>query len=101
MINYSFSFKKLKDKFKNKRLNLTIVVILVVLGFSIYTWLRAEWIIKLYIEMSEVEPALLNFDSSKIYNLAFQKIILFAGIVFASTALLLKVIPDKKDKSKY
>jgi len=85
---------KIKQRIK---LILVILSILIVLGFSLYTWLGAEsWATTVQGgDQWYSEPELSRMEVRDVYNLAFQRIILFGGFVFASAFIFLKVVEDK------
>ena len=92
--------KRVGEMFKNKRLVLVIIVIAVVVVFSVYTWTRAVYWTEIQIEMLEMyegDESSSNLNFCAMTDWAIKKIAIFAGILFTSTFLLLKVIPNKKE----
>jgi len=94
--------KKLKEIFRNKRLILVVVTIIIVVAFSIYIWVDTFKYMATIDEMESLlsRDEILTVNLGAPYTLAFQKIILFAGICFTSAFLLLKVMPDKKQNNE-
>ncbi len=94
--------KKIKKLLENKKLCFVLIVVLIIFIFSIYVALRAE-IIHLQIreelnllDQTTRESELSKMQLETIFYLAYQRIALFAGIMFAGTFLILKSI--EKDK---
>lgn len=83
---------------QNWIISLIVADILVVLIWSLFIWLGARQ--DAYLAMTnDAWYALPDLSRAYVrdgYNLAFQKIILFAGLLFTSAFLLIKVIPNKK-----
>lgn len=81
---------------KKSKLILVILAILIVLGFSLYTWIGAERWVNIVQGGGQWYslPELSRMVVRDTYNLAFQKIILFGGFIFVSTFLILKVVGE-------
>ncbi|MDD4412202.1 MAG: hypothetical protein PHR00_00960 [Patescibacteria group bacterium] len=91
-------FKSITEFRKNhKKTYFVSMMILIVVVFSLYHLCKAyrfQYAIDIVARDWKIDPA--ELDHMNLYNFAFKKIALFAGIIFSSTFLVLKSL--EKDK---
>ncbi len=89
--------RKIKFIKEHKKLCFVLIMILIVIIFALYCLIkvyRFHYIIDQIATDWNIDPA--ELDHISLYNFAFKKIALFAGIIFSSTFLVLKSL--EKDK---
>lgn len=83
---------------KNRKLFLSALSIAIVLAFSVYLLYKASsWASRVESNYSWYpNPEILRIAVKDMYDMMFKKILLLGSLVFISTLLLLKVLPNHK-----
>ena len=87
----------MKNLFLNKRLNIAVTAIILVVVFAVFQWGRTVQWHKEILLMCDLDNSCGKLGSlAPLYDLPFKKILLFSGIVFSSAFLLLAALRNRE-----